>query len=134
MSNFGVKVDLLKLRGAMVAPLNFGEKEEQCLIIPLEGSGFFQGKQGIYLDLTAVEMKEPKYGDSHFVKQSIAKEEYLAMTKEERDAQPILGALRAIEARGGNDRQAPAQSDAPRAFYDRPSRKPTIDPNDESAF
>lgn len=125
MSNFGVKVDLLKLRGAIVAPLNFGEKEEQCLIIPLEGSGFFQGKQGIYLDLTAVEMKEPKYGDSHFVKQSIAKEEYLAMTKEERDAQPILGALRSIEQRG-QAQTAPEREN--RGTYSRPA--PATRPDD----
>lgn len=125
MTNFSAKIDLLKLRGAMVAPLKFGEKEEQCLIIPIAGSALFEGKQGLYLDMTAVEMREQRFGDSHFVKQSLPRDEYLAMSKEERDAQPILGSLRSIEQRS---QQPAAQERENRGTYSRPA--PATRPDD----
>ena len=42
-------------------------------------------------------MREPRYDDTHLVKQSLSKEVYQAMTEDERKAQPILGSLKPIE-------------------------------------
>ena len=67
------------------------------MVIPIDDSGVYLGEKGVYLNLTAVEMREQRYGDTHVLKQSLAKEVYLALIEEERMAQPIFGALIPIE-------------------------------------
>ena len=52
----------------------------------------------MYLNLTAIEMREPKYSDTHCVKQSIDRDKYDAMTDDQRKSIPILGGMHAIES------------------------------------
>ena len=93
MGNFGIKIDLLKLKNSFVTNLT-----KRCLVIPIDDSGVYLGEKGVYLNLTAVEMREQRYGDTHVLKQSLAKEVYQAMSEEERMARPIFGALKPIES------------------------------------
>ena len=72
---------------------------KKCIIIPVEEhQGLYVGEKGCYLNLTAIEMREPKYRDTHCIKPNIPKDEREAMTEEEQRALPILGGLHAIEA------------------------------------
>lgn len=98
MANYGIKLDLLKLKGATVRNLQGRTATKRCLIIPVdECDGMFLGEKGCYLNLTAIEMQNPKYNDTHCIKPEISKERREAMTEEEQNAVPIIGGLHAIE-------------------------------------
>jgi hypothetical protein len=70
----------------------------ECLIIPIEANHLFKGKSGIYLDMTAFELKEIKDNQTHLIKQSLPKEIYKAQTEEQKKAMPILGNVSSFEA------------------------------------
>lgn len=98
MSNFGIKIDCLKLKGAFLRNLQGKTSTKRCLIIPVdECNGMFLGEKGCYLNLTAIEMQEPKYSDTHCIKPDIPREQREAMTEEEQRNIPILGGMHAIE-------------------------------------
>lgn len=98
MANYSIKLDLLKLKGAAVRNLQGRTATKRCLIIPVdECEGMFLGEKGCYLNLTAIEMREPKYSDTHCIKPDLPKEKREQMTEEEQYAVPIIGGLHAIE-------------------------------------
>jgi len=105
----GGKINLAKLTHVLM------EKQGKTgmvkgLFIPISQNNLFEGKDGnVYLDLIAFELKEPKDGQTHLVKQSLPKEVRDKMTKEEQDAQPIIGNLNANIGSGGNSQPANAQ-------------------------
>ena len=99
MANFSIKLDLQKIQGAFVTNLQGKSATKTCICIPIEDAGLFLGKQGCYLDLTAIELREPKYDDTHCVKQQLNKERYQKLTDDERKAMPILGGLHALQSR-----------------------------------
>lgn len=95
MSNLSIKLNLSKLKGSALTKLkNKQGQEVRCVIIPVDENGLFVGEKGVYLDLTAFEMQNPAYDQTHFVKQSVSKEKYQAMTEEQRNSVPILGGLK----------------------------------------
>lgn len=57
----------------------------------------FLGEKGCYLNLTAIEMQNPQYSDTHCLKVSYDREVYERMTDEERAAQPIVGGLHELK-------------------------------------
>lgn len=96
MANFSIKTDLLKLKGSFLTNLKGKTATKRCLVIPIDDSGLFLGEKGVYLNLTAIEMREERYGDTHVLKQSFPKEVYQAMTEDERNSQPIFGSLKPL--------------------------------------
>lgn len=90
MSNLSIKLNLQNLK----CVCRF-EKSKlglvECLIIPLEQNYLFKGEKGVYLDLTAFELREKKENKTHLIKQTIPKEIFKAMSDEEKRATPILG-------------------------------------------
>lgn len=98
MSNFGIKIDLLKLKNSFVTNLQGKSETKRCLVIPIDDARLFIGEKGVYLNLTGVEMQEARYDDTHFIKQQLPKDVYQAMSEEERMKQPILGSMRPIAA------------------------------------
>ena len=88
MANYSIKADLLKLQGAFVTNIKGKTATKQCLCIPIAESGLFLGKQGCYLNLTAIEMQNPRFEDTHCIKVQFDKAIYDNMTEEERRAQP----------------------------------------------
>ena len=68
MANYSIKADLLKLQGAFVTNIKGKTATKQCLCIPIAESGLFLGKQGCYLNLTAIEMQNPRFEDTHCIK------------------------------------------------------------------
>ncbi len=99
MANFSIKTDLLKLKGSFLTNLKGKTATKQCLVIPVEDAALFVGKNGVYLNPTAIEMREARYGDTHCVKQSLDKDRYDALSEEERKALPILGGMRQLETK-----------------------------------
>ncbi len=97
MANYSIKTDLLKVKGAFVTNIKGKTATKRCLCIPIEDSGLYLGEKGCYLNLTAIEMQNPQYSDTHCVKVSFDKEVYERMTEEERAAQPIIGGLRELK-------------------------------------
>ena len=93
MANFSIKTDLLKLQGAFVTNLKGKTATKRCLIIPVDESGLFVGEKGVYLNMTAIEMENPKFSETHCVKVSLDKEKFEALTEEQRRALPIIGGM-----------------------------------------
>ena len=91
MSNISIKLDLLKITGAVKHKL--GKDNTECIVIPIAMANLFNGEKGVYMDLTAIPLKNPKEGskDSHLVKQAFGKEKFAAMTEQEKKDIPILG-------------------------------------------
>lgn len=98
MSNFNIKLDLSKVKGAFVSDIKGKTATKKCLCLPIEESNLYQGNKGIYISLSAFEMQEARYNDTHFIKQSISKEEYEKLTDEERKATAILGGMRPVQS------------------------------------
>lgn len=96
MANYSIKADLLKIKGAFVTNLKGKTATKRCLCIPVDDSGLFLGEKGCYLNMTAIEMHNPQYGDTHCLKVSYDKEVYDKMTEDERKAQPIIGGLHTL--------------------------------------
>lgn len=99
MANFSIKIDLLKLQKAFLTNLKGKTATKRCLIIPVDEAGLYVGEKGVYMNLTAIEMREPKYSETHCVKVSVDKDRYEAMSDEERNALPIIGGMRQLERR-----------------------------------
>ena len=122
MANYSIKADLLKLQGAFVTNIKGKTATKLCLCIPIAESGLFLGKQGCYLNLTAIEMQNPRFEDTHCIKVQFDKAIYDNMTEEERRAQPIVGGLHELQRRqaavdlsnaGGNPSFAQTEEDLP---------------------
>lgn len=96
MANYSIKTDLLKLQGAFVTNIKGKTATKKCLCIPIDESGLFLGEKGCYLNMTAIEMQNPQYSDTHCIKVSHDREVYERMTDEERAAQPIIGGLHVL--------------------------------------
>ncbi len=97
MANFSIKLDLLKVAGAFLTNFKGRTQTKRCLVIPIDDSGMYLGQKGLYLDLTAIELREPQYQDTHCIKQSLPKEVFEQLTDEQKQQLPILGGLRPIE-------------------------------------
>ncbi len=123
MANFSIKLNLRKINGASLVNLKGRTATKRCLVIPLDDSGLFEGEKGVYLNMTAIEMSEPSYGDTHFIKVNLDREAYEALTEEERRAIPILGGMHELGAGTQAARTAPS-----------PSTEFSVDNSDDLAF
>lgn len=100
MDNFNVKLNLLKLKRAGVMQIQGRGEVLRCLVIPIEENNIFVSTddnnrpKAAYLDLTAWALQNPKYDETHMIKQSLPKKVREKMTDEEKKAMPILGGMR----------------------------------------
>lgn len=117
MANFSIKTNLLKLKGAFLTNLKGKTATKRCLIIPVDDAGLFIGEKGVYLNLTAIEMQNPKFSETHCVKVSLNKEQYEGMSEEDRKAQPIIGGMKKLE-RQAAEMPVTFQIDSSQAFPD----------------
>lgn len=97
MANFSIKADLLKVRGAFTTNIKGRTATKCCLCIPIEDSGLYLGKKGCYLTLSAYELQNPKFDDTHCLKVAYDREAYDKMSDEERRQIPIIGGMRAVD-------------------------------------
>ena len=95
MGNYKIRLDLLKLEGAIMRNLKGKTATKRCVIIPVDDNdSIYLGQKGCYLNLTAIEMGHPQFDETHCIKGDIPKDKRDTMTEEQRRAQPILGGLR----------------------------------------
>lgn len=94
--NYLLNINLLKLKGAFVANLNGTNERKTCLCIPISESDMAAGEKGVYLDLNAYEVSENQFGQSHLLKQRLAKAKYESLSPAERDKLPIIGNMKKI--------------------------------------
>jgi hypothetical protein len=89
MNNINIKLNLKQLNHAIITT----PKGAKCLLIPIRENNLFEGEKGIYLDLTAWELKENKAGskDTHLIKQSLPKDVFEAMTDHQKKEMKIIG-------------------------------------------
>ena len=99
MSNLSIKVNLLQLSNAAVINLRGKAATKRCLVIPVDDANLYVGQKGCYLNLTAIEMQNSQYGDTHCIKQNYDKAIYDAMTDEQRKAVPIIGSVKPLESK-----------------------------------
>lgn len=91
MSTISIKLNLRQLKHVITKT----KKGTKCLLIPISENDLFEGEKGIYLDITAWELKTKNDGkDTHILKQSFLKEKYESMSKEEKESLPIFGAAK----------------------------------------
>lgn len=112
MSNYNIRVDLLKLKNAGLAYVTgkSGAKK-QCLILPIEDTRLFLGSKGCYLDINAWENRDgqpSQYGDTHSLKQALPKATLDLMSEEERKAMPYIGNMRPKEGQQAQPMQVTA--------------------------
>ena len=102
MTDFNGKLNLLKLKRAGIMQIQGRTGVLRCLVIPVEDNNIFvttdenNHPKAVYIDLTAWELKNPKYDETHMIKQSLPKEVREKMTDEEKKAIPILGGLKPV--------------------------------------
>lgn len=100
MANYSIKLDLKKMKEAGLVNIKGKDgRTRKCVVIPTDANReIYVGNKGIYLNLTAIETKEvSKFGDSHFIKGSVDKEAFEALSEEERRNLPILGNMKPLE-------------------------------------
>ena len=98
MSNYQVKINLLKLDRAAVANIKGKSETRKCIVIPCgDDTDLILREKGVYLDCVAFETDKSQFGDTHAVKVSYSKERREKMTEDERRAKPFVGNLRPLE-------------------------------------
>lgn len=95
-TNYRIRVNLLKLQGAFIKDIQGKSETKRCIVIPVDAGGMFLGDKGCYLSLAAIEMREPKFNDTHCVKPALSKDALDVMTPDQKANIPILGGLRAV--------------------------------------
>lgn len=100
--NYGIHFNALKYVNSGVLNIKWRSETKRCLVVPIEDNHLFESvnedgsPKAVYLDLNAFALREPKYEQTHIVKQSLPKEVRESMTKEQLDAMPILGGMKPL--------------------------------------
>lgn len=93
----GGKINLATLDHVIMTKKGKDKKDIECIVIPIEKNNLFKSEKGnVYLDIIAFELKDPKHGDTHLVKQSLPKKVREAMSKEDLEKMPIMGNLKVM--------------------------------------
>lgn len=117
MTRINLKVNLSALKS--VTQYQKGKTGPvECLIIPIDENYLYRGKSGLYLDLTAFEVRNPKEGqkDTHILKQSLPKEVFETLTDEEKRAMPIMGNAMVVDVAGQTNMPEPIGENDPLPF------------------
>ncbi len=108
MTNYNLKLDALKLKGARVIDNPDGSRG---LYIPINNrigtvtDGYFvtdkktgvkkeKASKSVYINLTAFELHEPKFGQTHFLKPAFNKGVMEGLTEEQLRLVPFVGNLK----------------------------------------
>lgn len=102
--NYSGKLNLLKFRNACIVSVAGRTATKKGIFIPIEDNNLFISAdenlrpKGAYLDFIAWENQQPgKYGDTHSLRQSLAKDVRERMTEEEQKAIPFIGNMKPYE-------------------------------------
>lgn len=106
MKNFNVKINLALMNN--VKTITSKKDNEKYVCIPLSNNYIFEGKKGLYLDLTAYSY-DGKFGESHFLRNRIPKAIYEKMSEEDKKNTPIIGSMSPLEMDNGITEKADFQ-------------------------
>lgn len=105
MSNYTGKLNLLKFRNACIVTVRGREATKKGVFIPIDDNNIFISAdeelkpKGAYVDFNAWENRQPgKYGDTHSLRQALAKEVRGRMTDDELREVPYIGNMKPYEA------------------------------------
>lgn len=94
-------MNLLKFRNACIVCVKGRNEVKRGVFIPIDDNNLFISAdenlkpKGAYIDFTAWENQQPgKYGDTHSIRQSLAKEVRERMTDDELKAVPYFGNMK----------------------------------------
>lgn len=103
-NNYSGKLNLLKFLNACIVTVKGNTSTKRGVFIPLDDNNVFVSAdenmkpRGAYIDFIAFENQQPgKYGDTHSLRQSLAKEVRERMTDEELKAVPYIGNMKPYE-------------------------------------
>lgn len=119
MSNYSVKIDLLKLDGAT---LQTNAQGKMAVIIPVEEADLFVGRENkaVYLDLSMWETPRNPYGDSHSLKKSYSQARREMLGADAVKAKPYVGNAREIKPRASENPQPGMMQAQPPTGFDIP--------------
>lgn len=109
--NLNVRVNLAALKHA-VQEMDGANGKIEVLVIPVAANHLYRGEKGLYLDLAAWAIAEPKHEDTHMLKQSLPKEVAEKMTKDEKYAMNIFGGVKPFKGGGGSSEAAVTETKA----------------------
>ena len=107
--NYNLRIALTKIKGAKVMDIEGKTCTKRCVVIPIDSEegtvqDSYEGKidglpttkflNDVYLNLTAFEFKEKKYGQSHGIKASFSKKKLERTSEEELKAMPFVGNMK----------------------------------------
>lgn len=102
--NYSGKINLLKFKNACLITVKGADATKKGIFIPIEDNNIFISAdddlkaKGAYIDFTARENQTPgKYGDTHSIRQSLAKEVRNRMTEDELKSIPYIGNMKPYE-------------------------------------
>lgn len=101
MTSFSGKFNLLKFKNSCIVSVKGKASTKRGVFIPIDDNNLFISAdenlkpKGAYIDFTAWENQQPgKYGDTHSIRQSLAKEVRERMTDDELKAVPYFGNMK----------------------------------------
>lgn len=106
MENFNLKINLALMNG--VTTISSKGNKEKYVCIPLSDNYIFEGRRGLYLDLTAYSY-DGKFGESHFLKLRIPKNVYEKMSDDDRRNTQIIGSMSPLVIDNGITQKADFQ-------------------------
>ena len=123
MSNYNLRLALTKIKGAKVMDVEGKTCTKRCIVIPIDNNegtvvDSYEGKyegiltwkplSDVYLNLSAFEFKEKKYGQSHGIKASFSKKKLERTSEEELKAMPFVGNMKPWVMNTSDDDLPPA--------------------------
>ena len=107
--NYSIKLNLLKFKNSCVVTVKGATATKRGIFIPIEDNNIFISAddnlkaKGAYIDSTAWENQSPgKYGDTHSIRQSLAKEVRERMTEDDLKAVPYIGNMKPYEVQNAS--------------------------------
>lgn len=124
--NFSGKLNLLKFKNACIVSVKGKTTTKRGIFIPIEDNNMFisadeeMKPKGAYVDFIAFENAETgRYGDTHSIRQSVAKEVRDRMSEAEKNAIPFLGNMKPYEIQNAaQDANAPYVETVPDECYE----------------
>ena len=103
--NYNFRIALTKLKGAKVMEIEGRTCKKTCVVIPIdndegtvvdsyEGIPTWKPLDDVYMNLTAFEFREKRYGQTHGIKASFSKKRLANMAEDELRSMPFIGNMK----------------------------------------
>lgn len=115
MSNYSIKLNLLKIDGAT---LQTNAQGRMAVVLPVDEADLYVNQDGtsVYLDLSMWESKNSPYGDTHSIKKSYSKAKRELLGADAIRNKPYIGNAKIIQSNNGGAAQAPMIQQAPTGY------------------